>query len=108
MGALAGLAGVLWVSKFASAQGDTALGYELSVIAACVLGGVSIAGGSGKISGILLGTLLLGIIQNALPLVNISAFWQSALQGLIILLAVLLNVVVKRAVDKRNLSRRAI
>ena len=54
MGSFAGLAGVLWVSKFASAQGDTASGYELSVIAACVLGGVSIAGGSGKISGIIL------------------------------------------------------
>jgi rhamnose transport system permease protein len=52
MGVLAGLAGVLWVSKFASAQGDTAVGYELNVIAACVLGGVSIAGGSGKVSGL--------------------------------------------------------
>ncbi len=59
MGSLAGLAGVLWVSKFASAQGDTASGYELSVIAACVLGGVSIAGGSGKISGIILGSIFL-------------------------------------------------
>ncbi|MDK2789447.1 MAG: rhamnose transport system permease protein, partial [Epulopiscium sp.] len=63
MGALAGLAGVLWVSKFASAQGDTAMGYELNVIAACVLGGVNIAGGSGKISGIILGSLLLGILK---------------------------------------------
>jgi rhamnose transport system permease protein len=108
MGMLSGLAGVLWVSKFASAQGDTATGYEMSVIAACVLGGVSIAGGSGKISGIVLGALLLGIINNALPLVHISAFWETALQGLIILVAVLLNVFVKRVVDKRNLSRRAI
>jgi rhamnose transport system permease protein len=57
MGGLSGLAGVLWVSKFASAQGDTATGYELSVIAACVLGGVSIAGGVGKISGIVLGAI---------------------------------------------------
>jgi rhamnose transport system permease protein len=80
----------------------------MSVIAACVLGGVSIAGGSGKISGIVLGALLLGIINNALPLVHISAFWETALQGLIILVAVLLNVFVKRVVDKRNLSRRAI
>ena len=70
MGALAGLAGVLWVSKFASAQGDTATGYEMSVIAACVLGGVSMAGGSGKISGIIMGSILLGIINNALPLIR--------------------------------------
>lgn len=108
MGALAGLAGVLWVSKFASAQGDTAVGYEMDVIAACVLGGVSIAGGSGRISGIVLGTLLFGIINNALPLVDISAFWEDALQGLIIIVAVLLNVFVKRAVDRNNMSRRVI
>ncbi len=108
MGGLAGLSGVLWVSKFASAQGDTATGYELTVIAACVLGGVSMAGGVGKISGILLGALLLGILQNALPLINVSAFWQQAIQGAIILIAVLSNVLIKRNSDKKNLARREI
>lgn len=108
MGALAGLAGVLWVSKFASAQGDTAMGYELNVIAACVLGGVNIAGGSGKISGIILGSLLLGILNNALPLVNVSPFWQQAIQGFIILAAVIINALVKRKVERNNLMRRKI
>lgn len=108
MGALAGLAGVLWVSKFASAQGDTAMGYEMSVIAACVLGGVNIAGGSGKISGILLGALLLGILNNALPLLLVSPFWQNAIQGFIILFAVITNSLVKRSVDRNNLIRRKI
>jgi rhamnose transport system permease protein len=108
MGALAGLAGVLWVSKFASAQGDTAMGYEMSVIAACVLGGVSVAGGSGKISGLIMGSILLGILQNALPLIMVSPFWQQAIQGVIILAAVLLNTYVKRRVDKNNLLRRKI
>lgn len=108
MGALAGLAGVLWVSKFASSQADTATGYELTVIAACVLGGVSIAGGVGKISGIILGTILLGILNNALPLINISPFWQMAIQGTIILIAVLINALVKRGVDRNNLMRRKI
>jgi rhamnose transport system permease protein len=108
MGALSGLAGVLWVSKFASAQGDTAMGYELSVIAACVLGGVNIAGGSGKISGIVLGALLLGILNNALPLINVSPFWQNAIQGFIILIAVVTNALVKRGVDRNNLIRRKI
>ena len=108
MGALAGLAGVLWVSKFASAQGDTASGYELTVIAACVLGGVSSSGGSGTISGILIGSLLLGILSNALPLINVSPFWQNAIQGAIILIAVIINTMVKRRVDKTNLSRRKI
>lgn len=108
MGALSGLAGVLWVSKFASAQGDTASGYELSVIAACVLGGVNSAGGSGTISGIILGSLLLGILNNALPLINVSPFWQQAIQGGIILFAVLMNTVVKRRVEINNLIRRKI
>ena len=108
MGGLSGLAGVLWVSKFASAQGDTAMGFELSVIAACVLGGVSIAGGSGRISGILLGTLLLGILNNALPLVNVSPFWQTFIQGSIILIAVVINALVKRRVVSRTLQKRRI
>jgi rhamnose transport system permease protein len=108
MGGLSGLAGVLWVAKFASAQGDTAMGYELSVIAACVLGGVSIAGGVGKISGIILGSILLGILNNALPLINVSPFWQMGIQGSIILIAVVINALVKRGVDQSNLMRRRI
>lgn len=106
MGGLSGLAGVLWVSKFASAQGDTASGYELSVIAACVLGGVSIAGGVGKISGIVLGAVLLGILNNALPMIDVSPFWQMFIQGAIILIAVLVNAFVKRGIDRSNLMRR--
>ena len=65
LGLLTGMAGVLWVAKFASAQGDTATGYEMNVIAACVLGGVSVSGGTGKVGGLLLGVLLLGVLQNA-------------------------------------------
>ncbi|PWW07298.1 rhamnose transport system permease protein [Paenibacillus cellulosilyticus] len=108
MGGLSGLAGVLWVSKYASAQGDTAVGYELSVIAACVLGGVSIAGGVGKISGIILGSVLLGILNNALPMINVSPFWQTFIQGAIIVTAVLINALVKRGIDRNNLMRRKI
>ena len=108
MGALSGLAGVLWVAKFASAQGNTAMGYELQVIAACILGGVSISGGIGKLSGLILGTLLLGILNNALPLINISPFWQQGIQGVIILTAVITNILVKRNTEKTALRRRAI
>jgi len=108
MGALAGLAGVLWVAKFASAQGNTAIGYELQVIAACILGGVSISGGIGKLSGLILGTILLGILNNALPLVNISPFWQMGIQGSIILAAVITNVFVRRNTVWTALKRRAI
>jgi len=108
MGVLSGLSGVLWVSKFASAQGDSATGYELNVIAAVVLGGVSISGGSGKMTGLLLGIVLLGILNNALPLIDVSPFWQQAIQGFVILAAILTNVSVKRSGLKQALRRRAI
>lgn len=108
MGALAGLAGVLWVAKFASAQGNTAIGYELQVIAACILGGVSISGGVGKISGLILGAILLGILNNALPLVNISPFWQLGIQGITILVAAITNILVRRSNERAVLLRRKI
>jgi rhamnose transport system permease protein len=108
MGALSGLAGVLWVAKFASAQGNTAIGYELQVIAACILGGVSITGGVGKLSGLLLGTIMLGILANALPLINVSPFWQMGIQGIVVLAAVLTNVLVRRNTERTALRRRAI
>lgn len=108
MGALAGLAGVLWVAKFASAQGNTAVGYELQVIAACILGGVSITGGVGKLSGLILGTIMFGILANALPLVNVSPFWQQGIQGAVVLAAVLTNVMVRRNTRRNELRRRAI
>lgn len=108
MGGLAGLAGVLWVARFASAQGDTAVAYELQVIAACILGGVSINGGVGRLSGLLFGTLMFGILANALPLVNVSPFWQMFIQGVVVLLAVLTNMMVRRNTQRNALRRRAI
>ena len=108
MGLLAGLGGVLWVSKFASAQGDTATGYEMNVIASCVLGGVSVSGGTGKVIGVVLGVLLLGMLENALPLINVSTFWEDFIQGCIILGAVLMNVSVKRRADMAALKGREI
>lgn len=107
MGGLAGLSGVLWVARFASAQGDTAVGYELQVIAACILGGVSILGGVGKISGLLLGTILFGILANALPLIDVSPFWQMGIQGVTVLVAVMTNAMVIRNTERSALRRRA-
>ena len=80
-GALAGLTGYLWVARYAVAYVDIAAGFELDVVAACVIGGVSIAGGSGSVIGALLGALFLGVIKNALPVINISPFWQLAISG---------------------------
>lgn len=87
-GLAAGLAAVLWASRFESAQTNTALGFELQTVAASVVGGVSISGGVGTVPGVLLGALLLGIIQNALTIIRISPFWQLAVQGLLILVAI--------------------
>jgi len=108
MGALAGIAGILWVCKYASAQGNTASGYEMSVIASCVLGGVSVSGGSGKISGLIFGVLFFGILSNSLPLLKVSSFWQQTIQALIMLVAIILNVLTKRTMDARNQKRRKI
>jgi len=90
-GAVSGLCGYLWVSRYGIAYSDIALGYELTVIAACVIGGVSIAGGVGSVSGALLGALFLGVIVNALPVINVSPFWQMAISGAVILAAVIVN-----------------
>jgi rhamnose transport system permease protein len=87
-GVVCGLAGVMWASRFEAAQTNTALGFELQTVAAAVIGGVSMMGGIGTVPGVLLGALLLGIIQNALTLSSISPFWQLAVQGFLILLAV--------------------
>jgi rhamnose transport system permease protein len=90
-GAVSGLSGYLWVSRFGIAYTEIALGYELSVIAACVIGGVSIGGGIGSVTGTLLGALFLGVVVNALPVINISPFWQMAISGAVILAAVVVN-----------------
>lgn len=90
-GALAGLTGYLWVSRFAVAYVDIAGGFELEVVAACVIGGISIAGGIGSVGGAVLGAIFLGVVKNALPVVNISPFWQLAISGSAILIAVAFN-----------------
>jgi rhamnose transport system permease protein len=103
-GAVAGLCGYLWVSRFAIAYTDVAQGFELQVIAACVIGGVSIAGGSGTVAGVIFGCLFLGVIKNALPLIGVSPFWQMAISGLVIISAVILNSRRARAAPRRILE----
>ncbi|MFK8076608.1 MAG: ABC transporter permease [Granulosicoccus sp.] len=99
-GALSGIAGYLWVSRYAVAYVDIASGFELDVVAACVIGGISIAGGMGSVAGAVLGALFLGVIKNALPVVNISPFWQQAISGSAIIVAVIFN-----ARSERRLGR---
>lgn len=90
-GALAGLTGYLWVARYAVAYVDIAAGFELDVVAACVIGGIAIAGGAGTVAGAVMGALFLGIIKNALPVVGISPFWQMAISGAAILAAIAFN-----------------
>ena len=90
-GALAGFCGYLWISRFAVAYVDVANGFELQVVAACVIGGISTMGGTGRVLGCLFGALFLGVINNALPVIGISPFWQMAISGAVIVIAVVLN-----------------
>lgn len=96
-GALAGLTGYLWVARYAVAYVDIAGGFELDVVAACVIGGIAIAGGAGTVAGCVMGALFLGIIKNALPVVGISPFWQMAISGAAILIAIAFNAQSQRA-----------
>lgn len=90
-GALSGFCGYLWISRFAVAYVDVANGFELQVVAACVIGGISTMGGTGRVLGCLFGALFLGVINNALPVIGISPFWQMAISGAVIVIAVVLN-----------------
>lgn len=90
-GALAGLAGYLWVARYAVAYVDIASGFELDVVAACVIGGIAIAGGAGSVAGAVLGAIFLGIVKNALPVAGISPFAQMAISGAAILTAIAFN-----------------
>lgn len=90
-GLVSAAAGIILASRMTSGQPMTSLGYELIVISACVLGGVSLKGGIGKISYVVAGVLILGTVENAMNLLNISPFSQYVVRGLILLAAVIFD-----------------
>ncbi|NEC85609.1 substrate-binding domain-containing protein [Streptomyces sp. SID12501] len=90
-GLFAAAAGIVLASRLSSAQPQAAQGYELDAIAAVVIGGASLAGGTGKASGTLIGALILAVLRNGLNLLSVSAFWQQVVIGVVIALAVLLD-----------------
>lgn len=104
-GALSGLAGFLFLARFANITVVAGQGLELQVVAAVVVGGVNIFGGSGTMIGAMLGAILIGIIQNSLIRMQISQFWIDALTGLFILLAVTTDSVILNRL--RNLWARS-
>ncbi len=106
-GLLAGIAGVMWVIQFGTINGTSATGVVLAVVAACVVGGVNIFGGSGSLAGAALGALFLGFIANALILVGLSQFWLQAIYGVVILLAVSADALILRRVQQATSRRGA-
>jgi rhamnose transport system permease protein len=87
-GAIAGIAGVLWAARFGTIDSTAGTGYELTVISAVVVGGVAIFGGSGSVVGAALGALLLNTINSALYVLGISPFWDQAIAGSLLILAI--------------------
>jgi rhamnose transport system permease protein len=106
-GVLCGVGGVLWGSRFGSIDARAASGMELQVVAAVVLGGVNIFGGSGTIVGAMLGAVLLGTIQNSLTILRLNQFWIQAISGGAILLAVTIDLLITRRLRRSLTLRRA-
>ena len=104
-GLLAGLAGVMWVMQFGTINGTSGTGVVLAVVAAVVVGGVNIFGGSGSLAGAALGALFLGFIANALILVGLSQFWLQAIYGVVILVAVSADALILRRVQRATVRR---
>ena len=90
-GLLAGLSGLVLSSRIGSGQPGLGLGYELDAIAAAVIGGTSLSGGIGTIWGTIVGALIIGVLNNGLDLLNVSAYWQTIVKGSIIVIAVIID-----------------
>ncbi len=90
-GMMAAFAGIVLSSRVTSGQPNTSQGFELEVISACVLGGVSLTGGVGSMAFVIAGVLIMGIVQNAMNLLNVPTFYQYVARGLILLAAVLFD-----------------
>lgn len=90
-GLLAAFAGIVLSSRMYSGQPSAGDGYEMDAIAACVLGGVSMSGGIGHVSGTVIGAIVIGTISNGLNLMGVSSFWQLVVKGIIIMVAVIID-----------------
>jgi ribose/xylose/arabinose/galactoside ABC-type transport system permease subunit len=98
-GLCAGLSGIILSSRLLSGQGQAGTGYELDAIAATVLGGVSLMGGQGNVIGTLIGAFIIGILANGMTLLNVSSFYQMMVKGLVIMLAVFIDLRLKSRRD---------
>lgn len=105
-GLLAGIGGILWGSRFGAIDARAASGYELQVVAAVVVGGVNIFGGSGTVMGAVLGAVLLGTIANALTILRLNPFWLQAISGGAILVAVTIDLLITHRLQRALIARR--
>ncbi|MDC8786823.1 L-arabinose ABC transporter permease AraH [Roseateles koreensis] len=100
-GVVTAMAGLILASRITSGQPNSAQGFELDVISACVLGGVSLLGGRARIFGVLIGVLIMGTVENVMNLLDVDAFYQYLMRGLILLAAVLLDQLKTRGAARR-------
>jgi len=98
-GFITAIAGIVLSSRMYSGQPTAGQGYELDAVAACVLGGASMSGGTGRLTGTLYGALVIGVLNNGLNILNINSFWQLIAKGLVILLALYLDDWKKRSME---------
>lgn len=105
-GMLAGLAGMLYTANYATCSYSIGESYEMTAIAICILGGVSIRGGKGKVDGVMIGFLMMSVITYFISLLPGLSVWSDAIQGAIIIAAVALNIYTERSAEKRALKER--
>ena len=106
-GMLAGLAGMLYTANYATCSYSIGESYEMTAIAICILGGVSISGGKGKVDGVIIGFLMMSVITYFISLLPGLSVWSDAIQGAIIIAAVVLNIYMERSAEKRALKERS-
>lgn len=101
-GILTAIGGIVLMSRIDSGQPAGGVGYEFDAITAVVVGGTSLMGGTGTIMGTMVGSLVIGVINNVLNLLNVSSYWQQVAKGLIIAVAVILDIRTKKAAERRK------
>jgi ribose/xylose/arabinose/galactoside ABC-type transport system permease subunit len=102
MGILAFTSGIFFTSRFSSAQPTTGTGLELRVIAACIIGGVSLFGGSGSIAGTFVGSTFMVVLENAMSMARISGYWKMTVLGVIIIIAIIIDLARKKELFKKE------
>lgn len=108
VGLMAGFGGVIISSRLNSGQPTAGMGFEFDVIVACILGGVSLAGGQGSVIGTVLGAAIIGSMNNGLNLLGVGTFWQTIVQGCVLVLAVGLDVFLRSRENRRRKSSAAL